>query len=291
MSQMISQPSQTKKIIDRYQLKLKKSLGQNFLTDGNILKKMISAAGIDSESSVLEIGPGIGSLTEYLAQHAQHVVAIEIDQRLIPILHDVLHEYKNVKVVHGDFLALALDEFTNTHFPEDSSIKLVANLPYYITTPIVMKIIESKAPIDTIVIMMQKEVAERMMASPNSKNYGSLSIAIQFYMHVEKVINIPRTVFIPQPNVDSIVLKLTRHSKPLFDIEDEEGFFEMVRAAFSQRRKTILNNLGNYKSLSKETWLYLFDSTNISPQSRAESLQLYQFVHLYHVMQHKISHS
>lgn len=239
----ISTPRRTKEIISRHGFSFKKSLGQNFLIDQNILYKIVEAAGLDEDKGALEIGPGIGALTEKLAQTAGTVTAVEIDQRLIPILREVLEPYENVKVHHGDVLKVDLHELFRQDFAGVSKVSVVANLPYYVTTPILMKSLEEKPPLENIVVMIQKEVAERMAAAPGSKDYGSLSIAVQYYSEPKLVCIVPHTVFIPRPNVASAVIRLAVREQPPVSVEDEGFFFEVVQASFAQRRKTIANNL------------------------------------------------
>lgn len=241
--QFIATPSKTKEILNKYRFSFKKSLGQNFLVDTNILDKIITHAGIDEQSGVIEVGPGIGSLTEQLAIHAGKVVAYEIDQRLIPILGDTLSAYDNIEVVNQDILKVDLSTVVKEHFADGAPVHIVANLPYYITTPILMNVLEQQPGIDTITVMLQKEVAERMAAKPSTKEYGSLSIAVQYYTETELVMDVPKTVFMPQPNVISSVLKLTIRKEPLVMVKDEPFFFKIVRASFKHRRKTLRNNL------------------------------------------------
>ncbi|MET1167812.1 16S rRNA (adenine(1518)-N(6)/adenine(1519)-N(6))-dimethyltransferase RsmA, partial [Bacillus velezensis] len=226
----IATPKRTKEIIQRHGFSFKKSLGQNFLIDQNILNKIVNAADLDESKGALEIGPGIGALTERLARVAGPVTAVEIDQRLIPILGEVMQPYSNVRVHHGDVLKLDLAELFNTDFASVDKVSVVANLPYYVTTPIMMKLLEEKLPVDSIVVMIQKEVAERMAAAPGSKDYGSLSIAVQYYSMPELVCIVPPTVFIPQPNVESAVIKLKVREQPPVEIPDESHYFEVVQA-------------------------------------------------------------
>lgn len=279
----IGSPSKTKEIIKKHGFAVKKSLGQNFLVDQNILGRIVNAAELDETKGALEIGPGIGALTQHLARQAQKVVAVEIDQRLIPILQDVLEPYDNVEVVHGDVLKVDIAELLETHFPDGlNGISVVANLPYYITTPIVMKLLEDKLPLENIVIMIQKEVAVRMAAKPGGKEYGSLSIAVQYYCEPELVTIVPRTVFIPQPNVDSAVICLKVRKKPPVDVIDEALFFDVIRSSFAQRRKTIFNNLAS-RFFTKETKPQLEEllrSAGIDPSRRGETLSLQEFATL-----------
>ncbi|WNQ11663.1 16S rRNA (adenine(1518)-N(6)/adenine(1519)-N(6))-dimethyltransferase RsmA [Paenibacillus aurantius] len=278
----IASPSQTKEIIAKHGFSLKKSLGQNFLIDLNILDKIVSAAGLDRTRGALEIGPGIGALTEQLAKAAGRVAAVEIDQRLLPILADTLAPYDNVRIVHGDVLKLDLKELVREAFPDVDKISVVANLPYYVTTPIVMKLLEEKLPLDNIVVMIQKEVAERMAAKPGGKEYGSLSIAVQYYGEPELVTIVPHTVFIPQPNVDSAVIRIKIRETPAVEVEDERFFFEVVHASFAQRRKTISNNLlsrffakGERDKLDK-----VLQESGIEPSRRGETLSIEEYARL-----------
>src|SRR5699024_10605337 len=228
----------------KHHFSVKKSLGQNFLIDVNILTHIIDAAGIDENANVIEIGPGIGSLTEQLAIRAKKVVAFEIDQRLKTVLESTLKQYDNNKIIFKDILKSNIKEVIKNEFSPGEKIHIVANLPYYITTPILLRLLHDQLPIDTMTVMMQKEVAERMAAEPNTKAYGSLTIAIQYYTNAEIVMDVPKTVFLPQPNVMSSVLHLDLKEKKDIDVEDEELFFAIIRASFVHRRKTILNNLG-----------------------------------------------
>src|SRR5690625_1224007 len=239
----IATPTRTNDILRKYGFNFKKSLGQNFIIDANILHKMIERAEVTEKDGVIEVGPGIGSLTEQLARHAKKVVAFEIDQRLVPILRDTLQPYRNIYLVHADFLTVNLKEIVATHFSSCRRVHLIANLPYYVTTPIILHVLEHGTAIERITIMLQKEVAERMAARPNTKAYGSLSIAVQYYTSATLVMDIPKTVFIPQPNITSAVLTLKRRTEPPVDVMDESFFFETVQACFAHRRKTIRNNL------------------------------------------------
>ncbi|WP_138496091.1 16S rRNA (adenine(1518)-N(6)/adenine(1519)-N(6))-dimethyltransferase RsmA [Paenibacillus pinistramenti] len=282
----VSTPKRTKEIIQRYGFSFKKSLGQNFLIDQNILSKIVGAADLDSSKGALEIGPGIGALTEKLADAAGRVVAVEIDQRLLPILGDVLEPYPHVKVVHGDVLKIDLKALFQEEFKDVSRVSVVANLPYYVTTPILMKLLEERLPLENIVVMIQKEVAERMAASPGGKEYGSLSIAVQYFSEPELVCTVPHTVFIPQPNVDSAVIRLkVRQERPV-EVADEAFFFEVVQASFSQRRKTISNNLkSRFFAKDDRTELErLLGLAGIEPVRRAETLSIEEFARLSNVL-------
>lgn len=218
-------------------------MGQNFLVDANILENILKQAGIDKGAGAIEIGPGIGALTEQLAIHADKVLAFEIDQRLLPILNSTLSDYNNVTIIHQDILKADVRTAIEEYFHPDQPVHLVANLPYYITTPILMKLLMEKLPVASFTVMIQKEVAERMAAQPNSKSYGSLTIAIQYYTNAKVVMNVPKQVFMPQPNVDSAILRLVTREEPPVEVDDEDFFFTLVQACFAQRRKTLRNNL------------------------------------------------
>ncbi|ANA80212.1 16S rRNA (adenine(1518)-N(6)/adenine(1519)-N(6))-dimethyltransferase RsmA [Paenibacillus glucanolyticus] len=282
----ISTPRRTKEIISRHGFSFKKSLGQNFLIDQNILYKIVEAAGLDEDKGALEIGPGIGALTEKLAQTAGTVTAIEIDQRLIPILREVLEPYENVKVHHEDVLKVDLHELFQQDFAGVSKVSVVANLPYYVTTPILMKLLEEKLPLENIVVMIQKEVAERMAAAPGSKDYGSLSIAVQYYSEPKLVCIVPHTVFIPQPNVASAVIRLAVREEPPVSVEDEGFFFEVVQASFAQRRKTIANNLKSrfFAGEGRERLEQLLQEAGIVPSRRGETLSIEEYAKLSNVL-------
>ncbi|MFC4811888.1 16S rRNA (adenine(1518)-N(6)/adenine(1519)-N(6))-dimethyltransferase RsmA [Paenibacillus sp. GCM10023250] len=279
--QDVGSPRRTKDIIAKYGFTFKKSLGQNFLIDQNILRKIVGAAELDETKGALEIGPGIGALTQQLALEAGRVTAVEIDNRLIPILRDVLAETPNVHVEHGDVLKLDLRALMERQFAGLSGVSVVANLPYYVTTPILMKLLEEKLPLEHIVVMIQKEVAERMAAKPGGKDYGSLSVAVQYYCVPELVCIVPHTVFIPQPNVDSAVIKLSLRNKPAVEVEDEAFFFRTVQACFAQRRKTIANNLTAFVGkANRERIAPLLESCGIDPSRRGETLALAEFAAL-----------
>lgn len=276
----IADYSVTKAILDRYGFTFKKSFGQNFLTDTNILQKIVDTAEIDKSVNVIEIGPGIGALTEFLAERAAEVMAFEIDERLVPILADTLRDFDNVQVVNQDILKADLQtqlkQFSNSDLP----IKVVANLPYYITTPILMHLIESKIPFQEFVVMMQREVADRISAEPNTKAYGSLSIAVQYYMTAKIAFVVPRTVFVPAPNVDSAILKMTRRDQPLIEVQDEDFFFRVSRVGFVHRRKTLWNNLVSHFGKAEDTKARLEQGlalAGIKPSIRGEALSIQDF--------------
>ncbi|UJL46473.1 16S rRNA (adenine(1518)-N(6)/adenine(1519)-N(6))-dimethyltransferase RsmA [Virgibacillus sp. NKC19-16] len=281
----IATPTRTKEILNKYTFSFKKSLGQNFLVDANILENIIKHAGIDKGTGVIEVGPGIGALTEQLAIHADRVVAFEIDQRLLPILQDTLQDYDNVQIIHQDILEANVQEVISGHFGPEQPIHIVANLPYYITTPILMKLLRERLPVSTLTVMIQKEVADRMAANPNTKSYGSLTVAVQYYTQAEVIMNVPKSVFMPQPNVDSSVLRLTIRDEPSVQVTDEEYFFNLVQACFGQRRKTLRNNLIRYfkETYDKETITELLEMVNIDGARRGESLDIEEFAALANV--------
>lgn len=279
----IADYSVTKAVLDRHGFTFKKSFGQNFLTDTNILQKIVDTAEIDKTVNVIEIGPGIGALTEFLAENAAEVMAFEIDDRLIPILADTLRDFDNVQVVNQDILKADLQTQIRQFKNPDLPIKVVANLPYYITTPILMHLIESKIPFQEFVVMMQKEVADRISAAPNTKAYGSLSIAVQYYMTAKVAFVVPRTVFVPAPNVDSAILKMVRRDEPLVSVKDEDFLFDVSKAAFVHRRKTLWNNLTSRfgKSDAVKTRLEkALEIAALSPNIRGETLTIADFAKL-----------
>ncbi|WP_026574042.1 16S rRNA (adenine(1518)-N(6)/adenine(1519)-N(6))-dimethyltransferase RsmA [Bacillus sp. UNC438CL73TsuS30] len=280
MNKDIATPVRTRAILEKYGFSFKKSLGQNFLIDTNILRKIVEFANITEDTGTIEIGPGIGALTEQLARRSKKVVAFEIDQRLLPILKDTLDPYSNVKVIHQDVLKADVKEVIKDEFQTIDDLMVVANLPYYVTTPIIMKILEEHLPIRGIVVMLQKEVADRISASPGTKDYGSLSIAVQYYTEAETVMIVPKTVFVPQPNVDSAVIRLTRRTTPAVTVKDEGFFFQVTRASFAQRRKTLLNNLTSQLpdgKQKKEQILEALGGCGIDPTRRGETLSLEEF--------------
>jgi len=282
----LSSPSKTKEIINKYGFHFRKKFGQNFLIDAGILNKIIEGAMVSKQNMVLEIGPGIGTMTQYLAEAARKVIAVEIDEHLIPILADTLQGYDNVTVVHADILKMDIVRLVNEE-NEGKPIKVVANLPYYITTPIIMGLFENGVPADNITIMVQKEVAERMKAGPGKKDYGALSLAVQYYAKPEIVAHVPSQCFMPRPNVDSIVIRLTKHKTPPVEVKDEALLFKVIRAAFNQRRKTLVNALSNSGAIhcSKEDMLKVLEVMGLSPTIRGEALTLEQFAKLTNLLE------
>lgn len=270
----------TGEIIKKYGFKMTKSLGQNFLINENILDKIIESADISSDDVVLEIGTGIGTLTQRLCENAKKVIAVEIDRNLIPILNETLSNYDNITIINKDILKTDINEELK-NLSINQKIKVVANLPYYITTPIIMKVLEDKVNVDCMVLMLQKEVADRMNASPSTKDYGSLSIAVQYYCDTAIVCKVPKSSFIPEPNVDSLVLKLVVNEKRKVDISNEDLFFKIVRGSFSKRRKTILNSLSNYEDLGDKYKIQkLLEISGIDSKRRGETLSIYEFANL-----------
>ena len=279
----IADHSVTRAILERHGFTFKKSFGQNFLTDTNILQKIVDTAEIDKKVNVIEIGPGIGALTEFLAENAAEVMAFEIDDRLVPILADTLRDFDNVTVVNQDILKVDLAQYIAEFKNPDLPIKVVANLPYYITTPILMHLIESGIPFSEFVVMIQKEVADRISAQPNTKAYGSLSIAVQYYMTAKVAFIVPRTVFVPAPNVDSAILKMVRRERPAVEVQDEKFFFKVTKASFVHRRKTLWNNLTSYFGKSEEVKTKLeraLEKADLAANVRGEALDLAAFARL-----------
>lgn len=274
-------PSNTIAVLQKYNFNLQKKFGQNFLIDTHVLEKIIAEARITKEDCVVEIGPGIGTMTQYLAESAGHVVAVEIDKALIPILQDTLSAYDNVEVINEDILKVDLQKLVEEK-NGGRPVKVVANLPYYITTPIVMGLLESGVPLCSITIMVQKEVADRMQAGPGTKDYGALSLAVQYYAQAEVVANVPPNCFIPHPNVDSAVIRLTRYEKPPVQVRDEKLMFAIIRASFNQRRKMLANGLGNAADLSigKEEVRSALASMGLPETIRGEAMTLEQFAQL-----------
>ncbi|HHL0579419.1 TPA: 16S rRNA (adenine(1518)-N(6)/adenine(1519)-N(6))-dimethyltransferase RsmA [Streptococcus agalactiae] len=279
----IADKTVTRAILERHGFTFKKSFGQNFLTDTNILQKIVDTAEIYKGVNVIEIGPGIGALTEFLAENAAEVMAFEIDDRLIPILADTLARFDNVQVVNQDILKADLQTQIQAFKNPDLPIKVVANLPYYITTPILMHLIEGKIPFAEFVVMMQREVADRISAMPNTKAYGSLSIAVQYYMTAKVSFIVPRTVFVPAPNVDSAILKMVRRDQPVVSVQDEDFFFRVSKVAFVHRRKTLWNNLTSHFGKSEDTKAKLekaLEIAKIKPSIRGEALSIPDFASL-----------
>lgn len=283
MNKDIATPKRTKEILEKHGFSFKKSLGQNFLIDPNVLTNIVSHGNLTKNVGVIEIGPGIGALTEHLARAAGKVVAYEIDGRLLPVLEDTLSPYSNVTIIHQDVLEADLQGMIQEEFADYDEIVVVANLPYYVTTPIIMKFLLERIPITGMIIMMQKEVADRITASPGTKAYGSLSIAIQYYMDASVAMIVPKTVFVPQPNVESAVLQLTRKEQLPAEVKDEDFLFKVSKGSFVQRRKTILNNLQtslpNGKE-KKEIIVAALEEANIDPRRRGETLTIEEFARL-----------
>lgn len=283
MKKRIATPNRTKTILEQHGFSFKKSLGQNFLIDPNVLQNIVRQADLTKSSGVIEIGPGIGALTEHLAEAAGKVLAYEIDQRLLPILDKTLADHNNVHVVHKDVLEADVKEDLTIWLADVNEIAVVANLPYYVTTPILMKLLTADVPVSTYVVMMQKEVADRLTALPGTKAYGSLSIAVQYYTEAKLALTVPKSVFIPQPNVDSAVVKLTRREEPPCTVQDEKLFFEVVRASFAQRRKTLRNNLWSaYPTLKEQEQEVTgaMEREGIALSRRGESLSIEEFARL-----------
>jgi 16S rRNA (adenine1518-N6/adenine1519-N6)-dimethyltransferase len=280
MQKDIATPIRTQEILKKYGFSFKKSLGQNFLIDPNILRNIVAHAELTKESAAIEIGPGIGALTEHLARAAGKVIAFEIDQRLLPVLDDTLSPYDNVDIIHADILEANVKQVFQEKLADYKDAMVVANLPYYVTTPILLKLLMDRLPIRGMVVMMQKEVADRITASPGTKAYGSLSIAIQYYMKAEVAMVVPKAVFMPQPNVDSAVIKLTSHEMPPIQVIDEDFLFKVSRGSFVQRRKTIINNLQSSLPNGKEKKdliLQSLEKVNIDPTRRGETLSIQEF--------------
>ena len=285
----LGNPTGTIEILKKYNFNFQKRFGQNFLIDSHILEKIVSAAEITKDDCVLEIGPGIGTMTQYLAESAREVLAVEIDKSLIPILADTLSPYDNVTVINEDILKVDIAKLVKEK-NHGNPIKVVANLPYYITTPIIMGLFESHVPLKNITIMVQKEVADRMQVGPGTKDYGALSLAVQYYAKPEIVANVPPNCFMPRPNVGSAVIRLTRHDTVPVDVEDEKLMFAIIRASFNQRRKTLANGLSNAPGirLSKEEIQESITELGVPVTIRGEALTLQQFAELSNIIKHKI---
>lgn len=282
----LGNPTNTIAVLKRYGFSFQKKFGQNFLIDENVVEKIVRDAGVTKDDFVLEIGPGIGTMTQILCENAREVVAVEIDDKLIPILtEDTLSWYDNVTVIHEDILKLDIVKLANER-NGGKPIKVVANLPYYITTPIIMGLFESHVPLDSITIMVQKEVADRMQVGPGTKDYGALSLAVQYYAKPQILLNVPASCFMPRPNVDSAVIQLTRYEKPPVEVADEHLMFRLIRASFNQRRKTMTNSVGNSPelSVSKEQMAAALEKCGLSATVRGEALTLAQFAELANVL-------
>ena len=277
----LSNPQRTIEVIKKYEFCFQKKFGQNFLIDGHVLDKIIAGAGVTKDDMVLEIGPGIGTMTQYLAEAAGKVVAVEIDRNLLPILQETLADYDNVKVIHADVLSLDLEKLVQEE-NGGRPIKVVANLPYYITTPIIMALFEQHVPLANVTVMVQKEVAARMKSGPGSKDYGALYLAVQYYAEPYIVANVPCNCFMPRPNVDSAVIRLTRYEEPPVQVNDEKMLFKIIRASFNQRRKTLQNGLNNSSELNftKDQLAAAIAEAGFSPSVRGEALTLEQFAKL-----------
>ena len=277
----LGNPKNTIEILNKYKFVFQKRYGQNFLIDEHVLGKIIRSAGITEDDFVIEIGPGIGTLTQYLAYSAREVAAIEIDDALLPILEDTLSGYDNVTVIHEDVLKVNLTKLVEEK-NGGKPVKVVANLPYYITTPIIMGLFENHVPVESITIMVQKEVADRMKTGPGSKDYGALSLAVQYYARPELAANVPPNCFMPRPRVGSAVIRLTKHEKPPVEVQDEKLMFQIIRASFNQRRKTLVNGLYNAPELHipKERTAAVLEEMGLAPGIRGEALELSQFAEL-----------
>lgn len=281
-------PQNTIEILQKYDFHFQKKFGQNFLIDPHVLEKIVEAAGIGPDDFVLEIGPGIGTMTQYLCEHAGKVMAVEIDRKLMEILEETLSAYDNVTVVNEDILKLDIAKIAEEE-NDGKPIKVVANLPYYITTPIIMELFESKVPLESVTVMVQKEVAERMQAKPGTKEYGALSLAVQYYAEAEIVANVPPNCFMPRPNVGSAVIRLTCHKTPPVEVLDERFLFRVIRASFNQRRKTLQNGLGNDASLpiNKTQAAEALEEMGLSATIRGETLSLEEFARLSNILWEK----
>lgn len=277
----IGTPGRTVEVLQKYQFTFQKKYGQNFLIEPRVLETIVDAAQIQADDCVLEIGPGIGTMTQYLAEQAREVVAVEIDKALIPILEDTLSEYSNVTIINEDILKVDLEKLVKEK-NDGRPIKVVANLPYYITTPIIMQLFESHVPLHSITIMVQTEVAQRMQVGPGTKDYGALSLAVQYYSRPEIITHVPPTCFIPRPNVGSTVIRLTRYEKPPVEAADESFLFSLIRASFNQRRKTLVNGLSNASglNLSKAQITEALEQMGLPANVRGETFTLEQFARL-----------
>ena len=277
----LGNPQNTIAVLKKYNFNFQKKFGQNFLIDTHVLEKIISAANVGEEDFVLEIGPGIGTMTQYLCEHGREVAAVEIDKNLIPILEDTLSAYANVQIIHQDILKMDINRLVHEK-NQGKPIKVVANLPYYITTPIIMGLFERDVPIESITIMVQQEVADRMQVGPGTKDYGALSLAVQYYAKPEIVANVPPNCFMPRPKVGSAVIRLTRHQQAPVKVMQERQMFALIRASFNQRRKTLVNGLNNAAdiSYSKEQVVQALEKMGLPANVRGETLTLEQFARL-----------
>lgn len=284
----LGNPKNTIEILQKYNFNFQKKFGQNFLIDTHVLDKIIRESEVSKEDCVLEIGPGIGTMTQYLAENAREVIAVEIDDNLIPILEDTLSAYDNVTVIHDDILKVDIAKIVEEK-NNGEPIKVIANLPYYITTPIIMGLFESHVPLKSITIMVQKEVADRMQVGPGTKDYGALSLAVQYYAKPQIVANVPPNCFMPRPNVGSAVIRLTRYDKPPVEVKDERFMFALIRASFNQRRKTLVNGLTNAANLhvTKEQVVQVLEEMNLPATIRGEALTLEQFAQLANLLEKK----
>ncbi|MFI3176007.1 MAG: 16S rRNA (adenine(1518)-N(6)/adenine(1519)-N(6))-dimethyltransferase RsmA [Eubacteriales bacterium] len=278
---LLSNPKSTIEILQKYNFHFQKKFGQNFLIDANILEKIVDSANITEEDLVIEIGPGIGTMTQYLARRARQVIAVEIDKVLIPILEDTLVEYDNVMIMNEDILKVNINALAE-QYNEGKPIKVVANLPYYITTPIIMGLFESKVPLHSITIMVQKEVADRMQVGPGTKDYGALSLAVQYYAKPKIITHVPATCFMPRPNVDSAVIQLEKYEVPPVEVSSEKLLFQLIRASFNQRRKTLVNGIINasFLNITKEQILEVLEQMGLPSTIRGETFTLEQFAKL-----------
>ena len=287
MNRRLSSHSATMDLVKKHGFKFTKSLGQNFLIDDNIVDKIVAGAGIGPGDKIIEVGPGIGTLTREMASRAQNLMAVEIDKNLIPILEDTLGDYDNVKIVNEDIIKTDIRGLIDENLG-GGPVKLVANLPYYITTPIIMRFLEENINVTDIVVMVQKEVAERMNAQPGGKDFGALSVAVQYYCDTEIVAKVPRHLFVPQPNVDSIVIALRVRPERKYKVDDEDLYFKVVKAAFGQRRKTLLNSISSMGNLAKDQVKEALEEAGIDPKRRGETLSLDEFAILSNVIGNKL---
>ncbi len=287
MNKRLSSHSATMDLVKKHGFKFTKSLGQNFLIDDNIVDKIVAGAGIGPGDKIIEVGPGIGTLTREMASRAQNLMAVEIDKNLIPILEDTLEDYDNVKIVNEDIIKADIRGLIDENLG-GGPVKLVANLPYYITTPIIMRFLEENINVTDIVVMVQKEVAERMNAQPGGKDFGALSVAVQYYCDTEIMAKVPRHLFVPQPNVDSIVIALRVRPERKYKVDDEDLYFKVVKAAFGQRRKTLLNSISSMGNLAKDQVKEALEEAGIDPKRRGETLSLDEFAILSNVIGNKL---